>query len=385
MAYFVHPQIKSNLKNLFGLLLCFLKKPSEKRLEQIGQMFPDKKVYFTDMGRSAFRLIIEELALENSQMIVPAYLCDIFYPIFKKYHIEPIFLDIEKTTFNLELRQLSQKITPRTKAILIPHLYGLANDVVKIKEIISQQPAGAKIVLIEDCAHCFGGKINGKWLGNFGEAAFFSLPKIFPVLRGGLAVLPKPASKIPLETKFSCRDFFSLLNSFPFFAYLFKNYAGKIASKYLKKEKLADIGGLNCFSLNLFLWYAKNFEATLQRRKELALLLRKELEKLGFGLQPAENNSFIFLSALVPAGTNRDQFVLSLRRKGVFATRIWHQPIILNPLAQKDYKINPAAFPSTNEAAQKIVNFPLQNFYTEKDIKRIISLTKICLSAARKN
>ena len=89
----------------------------------------------------------------------------------------------------------------------------------------------------------------------------------------------------------------------------------------------------------------------------------------------SENNVFCYLSALVPESLRekRDKIVQKLRKYRVFCTRIWHTPIILNKEAQKEYQINLAEFPQTIEAAQRVINFPLQNHYTEKDMKKIIA------------
>ncbi len=378
MKFFVHPQIKFNIKNIVKLKLCFLKKTERKVEQKIKEMFPQREVYFTDMGRNAFRLIVEEFNLQNSEMLVPSYICDIFYPIFKHYNIKPVFLDADIKSFNIKLSEIEQKITEKTKSILISHTYGKAVEVDKVLSIAQKY----NILVIEDCAHSLGGKYNGKLLGSFGDAAFFSLYKLFPTLRGGIAIFKCQMSKVksqksPLtKTYFSLRDCISLLNTFPFFSFLFKKYANRVAPRYIKKEKLPLPAKLNRISLNIFSWHLKDLESVLERRKELALYYQQELKKLGFKVQPAKDNCFTFLSALTPQAINRDDFVIKLRKKGVFALRIWREPIVLNKEVQKYYNINPADFPSTQEIAKRIVNFPLQNFYTKRDIEKIISIIK---------
>ena len=132
--YFVHPQIKLSR---FG---------KAKLSEKLSFYFPGKQCIFTDMGRSAFKLIIEKLKLENSEILLPAYLCDIFSPILKKYSIKPIFLDIDLKTFHIKIEQIREKMTPQTKAILVCHTYGLPLDIQKIREVTNNQ-----LLIIEDC------------------------------------------------------------------------------------------------------------------------------------------------------------------------------------------------------------------------------------------
>jgi dTDP-4-amino-4,6-dideoxygalactose transaminase len=118
----------------------------------------------------------------------------------------------------------------------------------------------------------------------------------------------------------------------------------------------------------------KDFENSLKKRVELALFFQEELKNLGFEVQEEKGNVFCYLSALVPKSleNKRNQLVKKLRKYGIFCTRIWHTPIILNRDAQKEYKINLEEFPNTVEAAKRIINFPLQNYYTKEDIKKII-------------
>jgi len=380
--YFVHPQIKFNIENLKNLFFSFFRPPDEKELKKLKNFFPQKELIFTDMARSAFRLIVEKMGLRSSEILFPAYICDIFFPIFKEYNLSPIFLDIDKKTFHIQVEEIEKKITPKTKSILVCHTYGLPVDIEKIRAITKN-----RLLIIEDCAHSFLGKFDGNYTGNFSDAAFFSLYKQFPSLRGGLAIFEIPNSKFQIsdlpKTNFNFRDFVSLLNCFSPFAFLFKKFGGKIAPKMLRKEKLKEPAQINQVSLNLFLYFLKNFEENLKRRIELALFFQEELKKLGFEVPKSENPVFCYLSTLTPQNLNRDKFVRELRKYGIFATRIWKDPIILNPKVQKEYKINLAEFPNTIEVAKRIVNFPLQNFYTKKDIEKMIRAIKQSLTFPR--
>ena len=390
MVYFVHPQIKFNIENLKNLFFSFFRSPDEKELKKLKNFFPQKELIFTDMARSAFKLIVEKMGLQNSEILFPAYICDIFFPILKEYNLSPIFLDIDKKTFHIKIEEIEKKITPTTKAILICHTYGLPMNIKEIEEIKNVHHQVLNI--IEDCAHSFGAKLNETYAGNFGDVAFFSIYKQFPSLRGGAAVFEIPNSELQIpnkfqipnskliKTRFNLRDFISFLNCFSFFAFLFKKLGGEIAPKMIRKEKLKEPAEINQVSLNLFLHFLKNFEENLKKRRELALFFQEELKKMGFEVQKSDNNLFCYLSALTPQNLNRDKFVKELRRYGVFATRIWKDPIILNPVAQKEYNINLEEFKNTLEVAKRIVNFPLQNFYTKKDVEKMIKIVKNCLS-----
>ena len=416
--YFVHPQIQ--FKNIGKVFAAMLAKSDEPGLVQkLSPRFPGKQLVFTDMARTAFRMIVERLNLQNTHLLMPAYICDIFYPILKQFNIEPIFLDIhpvrnsisngvDPKTFQPSLEEIKSKITSKAKALLVCHTYGLPADMESILALAKEN----NLLVIEDCAHAFGAKINGRYAGSFGHAALFSLYKSFPCLRGGLAILPahnalrsEAGGPVVLpKTSFNFRDFLSLLNSFPFFAFLFKKFGSDIAPKILRQEKLADIAGLNRVSLNLFAAFLDNFERGLEKRKELALFFQQGLTDLGFetqasprtkrpqsafgthlggasgryGAGASQNNVFCFLSALVPSNLTekRDDIGYGLTQKGIFCTRIWHTPIILNPEARAFYFINRSDFPGTIAASQRIINFPLQNHYTKQDIQKMLAKIK---------
>ena len=372
--FFVHPQIKLNKVIKAGLSLV---EPVdlERVARRLSPFLPEKQFIFTDMGRTAFRLIIEKFNLQNAQILLPAYICDIFYPIFKEYNIKPIFLDIDLSTFHVQLAEIKQKISTNIKAILICHTYGLPIDIGTIREIV-----GRNVIIIEDCAHSFFAKKGGNYTGNFGDVSFFSLYKQFPTLRGGMLACPKDWDvKLP-KTYFNFRDFISFLNYFWPFAFFFKKFGAGYARNHLREEKMSRPSGIIKASLSLFNDFFGDRQNSLIERKKLAMLFQEELKKLGFEVQESADNVFCYLSALVPKNIRdkRDKIVQELKKYRVFCTRIWNEKyvIILNEDVQKEYQINPADFPNTLEAAERIINFPLQNHYTEKDVKKIVVALK---------
>lgn len=371
--YFVHPQIKLN-KLIKAKLSLIKPADTEKLTRKLAFYFPDKQFVFTDMGRSAFKVIVEKLNLQNSEIIFPAYICDIFYPIFKQYNIKPIFLDVDLETFHIKTEEVTRKITPQTKAIFVCHTYGLPLDIEKIKKF--------GLIVIEDCAHSFFGKSGGVYTGNVGDISFFSLYKQFPALRGGMLVCPRDWQVSLPKTSFNFRDLISFLNYFWPFAFFFKKFGSEIAPKMLRKEKLSEPAGLAKASLNLFSSFFEDMEKSLESRSALAIFFQEELQKIGFEAQKSDNNVFCYLSALVPNNLTekRDEIVQKLKKYRVFCTRIWHAPIILNEDVQKNYNLDLSEFPNTIDAAKRIINFPLQNYYSEKDIlKIVIAIRKVLL------
>ena len=377
--YFVHPQIK--LSQAAKAKLSLIKPVNLSKLtKKLSFYFPNKQFIFTDMGREALKVIIEKMNLQNSEMLLPAYICEIFYPILKNYNIKPVFLDIDLATFQPNPEEIKRKISSGVRSILVCHTYGLPFEFSRF-----DLPRRSNLIVIEDCANSFGAKINNSYCGNFGDVSFFSLYKQIPTLRGGLLVCPKDWEIRLPKTFFNLRDFISFLNYFWPFSFFFKKFGSEIAPKMPRKEKLPRPGGINRASLSLFSDFFKDLEKSLENRQRLALFLQEELKKLGFAVQTARGNVFCYLSALVPEELEekRDEIVQKLRKYRVFCTRIWHTPIILNKDAQKKYQINLAEFPNTVTAAKRVINFPLQNHYKEKDIRKIIDAVKQVIDEVR--
>ena len=289
--FFVHPQLKLN-KAIKAQLSLVEPIKLAKIMNRLSSFLPEKQFIFTDMGRTAFRLIIEQLKLQNSEMLLPAYICDIFYPILREYNIKPIFLDVDLKTFHVRSSEIKQKISVNARAILVCHTYGLPIDITAIREVVGQN-----IIIIEDCAHSFFARKDNVYAGNFGHVSFFSLYKQFPALRGGLLACPKDWNvKLP-KTYFNFRDFISFLNYFWPFAFFFKKFGSEVAIKIPRKEKRQELGGINRASLSLFSDFFSDIHSALTNRKKLAVLFQEELKRLGFEVQTSADNVFCYLSA----------------------------------------------------------------------------------------
>lgn len=83
---------------------------------------------------------------------------------------KPVFIDIEKDTWNLNPKLLEKKITSKTKAIVVVHIYGHPVDMDPVMKIAKKH----KLLVIEDVAEALGATYKGKPLGSIGHAGCFS-------------------------------------------------------------------------------------------------------------------------------------------------------------------------------------------------------------------
>ena len=83
----------------------------------------------------------------------------------------PVFVDIDKNTFNFNLENLKKNITRKTKAILAVDIFGQSENINEIKKIIKNR----KIYILSDSAQAIGAKYKGKFAGTIADIGGFSL------------------------------------------------------------------------------------------------------------------------------------------------------------------------------------------------------------------
>jgi perosamine synthetase len=139
-------------------------------------------------GRVALSAIIDALRLSpGDEVILPGYTCVVVPNAFQYAGVNVVYSDIELDSYGLDASLLESKITSRTTAIVIQHLYGLiCRDYEQILDLAHRR----HLYVIEDCAHSTGAELNATKVGNWGHAAFYSSQnsKVFNTVQGGIAV-----------------------------------------------------------------------------------------------------------------------------------------------------------------------------------------------------
>jgi perosamine synthetase len=100
---------------------------------------------------------------------------------------KPVFADIDPRTFNIDPKQIEDKITPRTKAIYVVHYGGQMCDMDPIMAIARKH----NLYVLEDCAHAHGAKYKGRQAGTIGDIgcfSFHSLKNMTTLGEGGMIV-----------------------------------------------------------------------------------------------------------------------------------------------------------------------------------------------------
>jgi dTDP-4-amino-4,6-dideoxygalactose transaminase len=92
----------------------------------------------------------------------------------------PVFCDVAPDA-TIDPRALEERITPRTRAIVVVHLYGVVCDMDKVGDVARRRG----LTVVEDCAQCVGGELHGRKAGSLGDAGCFSFSQGKHVCTGG--------------------------------------------------------------------------------------------------------------------------------------------------------------------------------------------------------
>lgn len=134
-------------------------------------------------GTAALHLALSALGVGTGQeVIIPSYVCTSLLNAVNYVRATPIVADIDPRTFNLEPADVKKRLTPRTAAIIVPHMFGRPADLIPLLELDTP--------LIEDCAQSLGSTVDGRLAGSFGDLAIFSFyaTKVITTGEGGMVV-----------------------------------------------------------------------------------------------------------------------------------------------------------------------------------------------------
>lgn len=137
--------------------------------------------------RDGFSCLLDVLDFSpGDEVIMAAYNYHVMAMIIKKRGLVPVFVDIDADTLNIDADQIEKKVTDKTRAILVTHLFGRSAGVGKIQTMCRKRD----IILLEDAAHACGAECDGQKVGGFGDFGMFSFGtgKCLVTLGGGMIV-----------------------------------------------------------------------------------------------------------------------------------------------------------------------------------------------------
>lgn len=221
------------LKNYFNMNLVNNK---------IRKITKHEHLVFTSNCTTAIYLLLKALKFKKKKIIVPINICfDVILSILYSNNL-PLVIDTNKN-LGLCFSDLKKKINKEQNigAIIFPYIYGNSDNFLKVHNLIKSK----NILLIEDIAGAFGGKINEKYFGSFGDytVGSFGQGKIIDMLGGGFVSTNDKNIFLDIKRNYHLLKNYNLKNKEKF------KKMNKLQSKILLKDKKIS---LNKNKINFF-------------------------------------------------------------------------------------------------------------------------------------
>lgn len=312
-------------------------------------------------GTSALHLAIRTLCIgEGDEVILPSFAFIAAANVLRYERIYPVFADIDPRTLNLDLSSIEDAITPRTRAILVVHTFGVPAAMNEIMDVARRHG----LFVIEDACEALGAELGGKKVGTFGDVGVFAFypNKQITTAEGGMLITHNP--EIAAR---AC----SLRNQ------------GRVPSA--ERFEHAELGynyRLSELHCALGVEQLKRIEAILQLREAVAIGYHQRLGQLFpverplLDLPDGRISWFVYVVRLTKCltSTYRDIIVRELALRGIETGR-YFTPIHLQP-AYRDLFPLRTPLPTTESIAGRTLALPFFNRITNSQLDTICEALK---------
>lgn len=303
-------------------------------------------------GLDALRMILLGYGIgSGDEVIIPANTFIATALAVSMVGAKPVFVDVDRQTYNIDMDKIQEKITHKTKAVIIVHLYGRAVNIDSIRIKLRDD-----IRIIEDAAQAHGARICGKMVGSFGDAAAFSFypgKNIGALGDGGMVT----TNDVTLAKKIT----------------MLRNYGSeeKYHHEYLGCNSRLD--ELQAAFLRIKLKYLPEWN---RERIEIAEYYNENIKNVAVKLPVISergSNVYHIYPVLV---RDRERFIAYLENQGII-TNI-HYPIpLMDQKAYIDLGEISDNYPITKEICEHEVSIPLFPGMEKDEVKKIVD----CINA----
>ena len=309
-------------------------------------------------GTTALQLALKTLNIKKGDEVIVPNLT-FASPVNAVIHsgAKPVFVDVKPTTYCIDENQIKKKITKKTKAIIVVHLYGHPANMKKIKSILK----GRKIFIIEDCAEAIGSYIGKKHVGLFGDIATFSFfgNKMITTGEGGMMGFKKKQHKIKAE--------------------ILRDHGMSKKVKYWHEEigfnfRITNLqSSIGCAQLERIQWFIKN-------KLNLAKNYKSKLSKFNFLILPGVygnvQNSYWLYTIRLDKNFMKYKSILikKMQEIGIEARPIFFPMNMMKPY--KRYINKKEKFPVSENLFKSSISLPSAYDVNKNDINMISNFFK---------
>lgn len=300
-------------------------------------------------GLDALIIALECLKLpKGSEVLVPSntYIASILAIV--KAGLTPVMVEPDIDTYNINPNELEKKLSSKTKAVLVVHLYGKSCEMDKICDFCKKH----NLKLVEDCAQSHGAKFKDKMTGSFGDAGAFSF---YPTKNLGAL---GDAGAI-------CTDDEEIAEM----AKAWRNYGSQ---KHYHNKYTGINSRLDEIQASFLRIKLRHIEEVTEKKRKLAQMYLDGLDKNKFILPKVDSDYFDVYHIFEIRTEKRDELKQYLLDNGI-KTEI-HYPVA--PKNQEGYKgiLDMQKTPLAEEIASTILSLPISFGTKEEDVKYIIDI-----------
>lgn len=299
-------------------------------------------------GLDAINLIIRGYGFgPGDEIIVPAntYIATIL--AISENGCTPVLVEPDINTYNIDPDKIEEKITDKTRAIIVVHLYGQAVQMDKIWALAKKY----NLRIIEDAAQAHGAMYNGRRVGNLGDAAAFSF---YP--GKNLGALGDAGGVTTNDTE--------LFNK----VHAIANYGSDRKYHHIYKGVNSRLDEIQAALLDVKL---PHLDADNARRREIAKYYRENITNPKIILPTTYDEDAQVWHVFVIRTENRDELCKHLENNGI-QTNI-HYPTA--PHKQGAYaEWNDISLPVTEEIHRTVMSLPISPVLTDEEVKHIVEV-----------
>lgn len=268
---------------------------------------------------------------------------------------KPVFVDIDPVTYNMDPAKIEKKITKKTRAILVVHIFGQACDMRAISRIAKKH----RLKIIEDACESLDAKYFGTRVGHFGESAVYAFyaNKQMTTGEGGMIVTN---SKRVYET---CKSL--------------RNQGRGPNMQWLDHDRLGYNYRMDEMSAALGLTQFEKLSMLIHERQRIARWYEKYLRPhrdLFLAPKTARGNThtwFVYVVQVIKPKAKRDEVMKRLMKRGI-GTKPYLPSIHLFSFYKKMFGYKRGDFPVSEGVSAKTLALPLYVGLTERDIQGIV-------------
>ncbi|MDY9922950.1 DegT/DnrJ/EryC1/StrS family aminotransferase [Methanobacterium sp.] len=279
----------------------------------------------------------------------------------------PIFVDIEKNTFNIDINKIEEKISKKTKAIIPVHYGGHPCDMDRIMQIASDND----LIVIEDAAHAIGSKYKQNLVGNIGDVTCFSFyaTKNLATAEGGMIT----TNNTELAEKMRILSLHGISKD------AWKRYSSE-GSWYYEIQDLGYKANMSDIEASIGIHQLKKFDLMQKRRKEIAMAYTKSFKDIKEIKTPNVESYAEHAWHLYPILINtkllnisRNEFIEALKTENI-GTSVHFIPIHLHPYYLNNYGFKRGDFPVTESVYDMEISLPIYPRMSDEDVRYVINV-----------